>query len=492
MGILRLHSGGWYLMIAIVLVGLLGVGSMIAGTGRPETGTTENNGPVAQETKKKQQQKPKKQPTVCRLFFQDHAAKTVHWADVKSGEHLSLTTPELVTGFPRLDAESQNLVQMEQSLGTLLVGVRDQEDGTQQSGWVFLDSGVKEESHGDHAHWYYKTAPRVIETCLDKKQGNPAHLYCYQGKFYLANDRNSGYTRFDPQQYRDDPQAKLKTGFQQGGGNHITLAVVDEKTGYSTWIDGGGPNKGRVDVTRIQPDGNDTIAYSVTLPHGAIHGATTCGGKVFFAPADGINWCAADLDAQPHNQSQVKLQHISLGKDEETGKPCRTGAFVTHRNYVCFVSGKGSAARFCLLDAGADTPAVISVPLQMAEGNSPASLEIVKTAWGKRLAFVFHNHPRELELQELLSLIDLDPNGDLDFQDARLMKTLDVGPSQVEGHYGHHTITFDQAGRYGFWTEPGAGTIRALSLETFEPLQTFQVNGVPTKVIAVGQQDRKD
>lgn len=37
-----------------------------------------------------------------------------------------------------------------------------------------------------------------------------------------------------------------------------------------------------------------------------------------------------------------------------------------------------------------------------------------------------------------------------------------------------------------------AGTIQAFSLKRLEPLGVFTVSGVPTKVIAVGQQDRGD
>ncbi|MFK7777021.1 MAG: hypothetical protein QM501_02710 [Gimesia sp.] len=436
--------------------------------------------------------KKKKKRTVCRLFFQDHKTKTIQWADVISSDTLSMGVPAVIEGFPKLNAEEQNLVQMESSLGTILVGVRDHEGGENQSGWVFLNTGVKEESHGNHSHWYFKINPKVIASKLDAQQGNPAHLYCYQGVYYLANDRNSGYSRLDPQSYIDQPDQEIKMGFHRGGGNHITLAVVDGTTGYSSWIDGGGPQKGIIDVTRIQSEGNQKIVYSFALPSGAIHGAATCAGKVFFAPADGICWCEVDLNPQAENQRNVKIHHLSLGKDEETQKPNRTGAFSTHRNHVLFVSGKGDSARLCLLNAKSDQPTVISVPLNMQEGNAPASLQVIKTAWGKRLAFVFHNHPQDLKLDEYVSIIDLDPNADLNFQDAKLMKKIKVGPSKVEGHYGHHDISFDHAGRYAFWTEPGAGKIKVLSLKTLKPVKTFTVSGVPTKLIAVGQQDGKD
>ena len=433
--------------------------------------------------------KKKKQRTVCRLFFQDDDTKTVKWADIISGDSLKMGTPSVIQGFPKIDAEEQNLVQMEISLGTILLGVRDHEGGENQSGWIFINSGVKEESHGNHSHWYYKKHPKVIASKLDDQQGNPAHLYRYQEVFYLANDRKSGYTRFNPQTYLDQPAQKIKTGFHRGGGNHITLAVAEGKTGYSSWIDGGGPQKGIIDVTQIRPEGNEEIAYSFALPTGAIHGATICAGKVFFAPADGICWCEADLNPLPQNKTNVKVHHLTLGKDEDNKKPNRTGAFSTHRNYVLFVSGKGASARLCLLNAKSDQPAVISVSLNMLEGNSPTGLKVIKTAWGKRLAFVFHNHPQELDQNEYLSVIELDPNVDLDFQDSKIIKQIKVGSSKVEGHYGHHDISFDHAGRFAFWTEPGTGKIKALSLESLELINTFTVSGIPTKLIAVGQQD---
>ncbi|MCA9006950.1 MAG: hypothetical protein KDA70_16860 [Planctomycetaceae bacterium] len=433
-----------------------------------------------------------KQPTVCRLFIQDHAGKTVRWADITKGETLEMSATAVVPGFPKLDAEQQNLVQMESSLQTMLLGVRDHEDGANQSGWVFLETGVEEEAHGDHSHWKFKQEPRVVQTLLDDQQGNPAHLYCYQGIYYLANDQNSGYTRIDPRSYRDHPDKAVATGFHRGGGQHITLAVVDGKSGYASWIAGSGPKKGLIDVTRILPEGNSEICYSFSLPTGAIHGVTTCAGKVFFAPADGICLCEADKNPLPSEQRQINVQHLSLGVDSETQKPHRTGSFKTHRNYVLFVSGKGPEARLCLLNAKCDTPELISVPLPMLAGNSPVSLDVCKTAWGQRLAFVFHNHPQELEQDEFLSVIELDPDRDLDFQDARLLKTIKVGASKVDGHYGHHSITFDQAGYYAFWSEPGSAKLKAMSLETLLPVGEFSVPGVPTKMIAVGQQERGD
>ncbi len=119
-------------------------------------------------------------------FFQDDVSKTLKWADLFLGQTLTLGKVKEVAGFPKLDPEKQTLVQMESARGYLMVGVRDEEDGEYQSGWVLIESGVEEEEHGDHSHWHYAREPKVRASMLDEHQGNPAHLYCYDQVFLLG------------------------------------------------------------------------------------------------------------------------------------------------------------------------------------------------------------------------------------------------------------------------------------------------------------------
>jgi catechol 2,3-dioxygenase-like lactoylglutathione lyase family enzyme len=135
----------------------------------------------------------------------------------------------------------------------------------------------------------------VRATVLDEKQGNPAHVYCYDDIFYVANDRLNGYTRLDPAAVAEKDtaeQIRRRAGFHQGGGNHITLAV-NGHYGFAAWIDREGANKNRVDITALDPRGNKQIDSSFELPSGGIHGAIACQGKIFFAPSDGICWVSA-------------------------------------------------------------------------------------------------------------------------------------------------------------------------------------------------------
>jgi len=359
-------------------------------------------------------------PPVTRLFVQDHSTGTVKWADVRPGKDGKLALDPLadVDGFPKLDAAKQKLVQMRESGSLLCVGVRDDNDGGTQSGWVAVQSGVGYSDHGDHGHWSFKKKPAVIDSRLDKEQGNPAHVYLYAGKFFVANDKLGGYTRLDPAKYATNEGRSLGKDtprFLVGGGGHITLAVVDDKVGYSCWIDGGGPNKGRVDVTPVTAESKTEPAYTFHLPHGVIHGATTNSGKVFFAPADGVCWVEADhaLKLKP---DQVKVHHLDLGKEGD--KPRRTGAFADLGQHVLFTTGKDKP-ELAIVNAKAADPKLVFVPLNGPKGTSALTPEGVTAPDKKPYAIVFHDTVKDADAADTLEVIALDPNGDGDFTDAK-------------------------------------------------------------------------
>lgn len=410
----------------------------------PAESVVESSSPDA--PKKVDAPKPAKRPRpFVRLFVQDLKTCSLKWADLTVGEKDRFTLEPLaaVDGFKPLDPARQKLVQMKESNRLVCVGVRDDADGAFDSGWVLLHSGVGYVDHGDHGHWSFKDKPAVWDSRLDTKQGNPAHLYLYGGRFFLANDKLNGYTRIDPKKYEKGAGDKLTRDaprFLVGGGNHITLAVVDDKVGYSCWIDGVGPNKGRVDVTPVSATEKGAPAYSFTLPTGGIHGATACAGKVFFAPSEGVCWVNADTGLKL-KADQVKVRHIDLGKDGD--KPRRTGAFVTHGHHVVFTTGKNENSALAIINAKDAEPKPVFVPLAVQKGTQAVTPEAVNTAWGKDYALVFHDRVKGSDAQDVLEIVALDPNGDRDFSDAKTLKTLKVGKSAVDGHFGHHDVAFD-------------------------------------------------
>ena len=436
---------------------------------------------------------PKKAPPVVRLLIQDHPTTSLKWADVRFDEKSQFTIDPLqdIPGLPKLDASKQKLVQMKVAGGLLMVGVRDESEGKFQSGWLLIHPGVDYVDHGDHGHWRFKSKPVVWDHRLDDSQGNPAHLYVYGSRFFLANDRLNGYTRIDPAKYEDNSGkiTKPEPQFLVGGGNHITLAVAEDKVGYSCWVDGGGPNKGRVDVTPITGSGKSEPVYSFSLPTGGIHGATENSGKIFFAPADGICWTEADHSASKKS-SAIKVHHIPLGKDGD--KPRRTGAFATAGHHVVFTTGKEENSSLVILNAKEANPKPVLIPLGVKKGSQATTPEIMTMPDGKAYAFVFHDHAKDVDVQDWLEIVALDPDGDGQFTDAKSVKTLKVGKSCVESHYGHHNLAFDADRRYGFLTNPGDGSISVLSLKSMEIVSTLSIGGTPAALVAVGALETED
>jgi hypothetical protein len=417
--------------------------------------------------------------TIARLFWQDMSDQSLRWGDLKqAGTNWKLDGSK-VPGFPSLDSEKQMLVQMQESAELLLTGVHDTEDGKYQSGWVAMESGVTRQAHGDHFHWQYASPPSVRRAQLDDQQGNPAHVYNYDGSFILANDKKDGLTFVTPaairKQTSEDPAR-----FLSAGGGHITIAAVNNRVAYSTWIDRAGDNMGRVDVVGLASDLGP--GYSFHLPTGGIHGATAAAGKVFFAPTDGICWVEADLKLS-QSAASVKVHHLSLGVDAE-GNPKRTGAFTTHRNLVLFTTGRGAQPELCMVDASSPKPVVHKLALATAEGTSVTSPVCMRTRTGEDLAFIFEESTSGQQTEKL-HVISLDPNRDGNTSDAKLTRSMPVGPSLIEGHSGHHELS--PVGRnLVALTNPGDGSLWVISTSDWQVMAQLSTGGNPSRLLAVG------
>lgn len=423
--------------------------------------------------------------SITRVFIQDSQSLTLKWADLLAQQPPVFSEPREVEGFPKLDPQRQSLVQMAASAGKILIGVRDTEDGEFQSGWVLVDSGVEEEEHGDHSHWYYNADPRVIATRLDESQGNPAHLYCYDGVFYLANDSIGGFTRIDPAAIpagADEAAIRSMAAFHAGGNGHITIAVAGDLA-FSTWMSRDEATAKRIDVTQIKSSGNRDIAYSFDAHSGGLHGATHESGKVFFAPSGGIDWITVPRSAK-ESPDDLVVNHIDLGSDGE--KPRRTGSFVNHAGHVLFLSGSGESSFLGLIDARAEVPEVIRVPIEVDVRSRAHGPMVVQTRFAGPLAYVFHDHPKGAGAPDVATVIRLDPNGDGDYSDAQVTGRLDVGASAVEGHGGHHDMASDASGRWGMIVNPGDQAVQVVLSADGTTQFTDRLPFKPGRILAVG------
>ncbi len=182
----------------------------------------------------------------------------------------------------------------------------------------------------------------------------------------------------------------------------------------------------------------------------------------------------------------MTVNHLSLGKDSESDKPRRTGAFENSRNWVMFSSGTADQSALCLVNAALTTPNIVKVPIDVKDGLKLTTPKAVLSL-GKRYAFLFQDRTdAESDVQEQLTVVELDPNRDRDYSDAKVKVSLPVGASKIEGHFGHHAITFDAYGRYAVFTEPADGIINVMSLQNLGVVARFRVGGTPDSIVAVG------
>lgn len=418
--------------------------------------------------------------TLFRLFWQDTQANQLMWGDVKRADNNWSIEPQVIPGFPKIDPERQSLVQMQSVDGIIVVGIRDEESGHFQSGWVSIDTGVTVEDHGDHSHWYYKESPKVLATRLDDQQGNPAHVYLYDEQIILANDSKNGFTVLTKEQLKAN-DARTSGVFYSGGGNHITLAAHSQQVVYSTWVDREGDNTGRIDVVNIDSK-RSRPGYSFKLPVGGLHGATSASNRVFFAPSDGIYSLVADVNlSNPPNESAI--EHISLGADTATGRPNRTGAFAKLDSWVLFAYGSGNDSKIGMLDASKPKLNLKSLGLPSGEGLSLVTPVAFQANDGRRLAIVAHDR-KQSENQERVSVIDLDPNKDSDLSDAKLVSSINVGPSLIDGHSGHHDVSVSPNKRLACISNSGDGSVWIIGLNDFSVQAKLSLGGSPARIIA--------
>lgn len=430
-------------------------------------------------------------PRVARMLWQDHERGTLMWGEVHAGQKWVITASP-VKGFPKLDAEKQLLGQMQQAEGFLLAGVRDIQNGTFQSGWVAVDTGVREQPHGDHSHWNFIAFPAVRGNQLNAEQGNPAQVSLYNGVFYVAHDGKLGFTRISPKDLASKP-AKDCEKFFATSGNVTALAAVNNSLAYSALADADGQDSGRLDVVNLKAGAGGGPAYSVSLPTGGIAHATVNSGKVFFAAAGGVYW--VDADSELKRSAETVMVNQLLQFPEAAAENLKhSGFFANHRNWVLFTTSvTGGRPALCLVDASAAHPGVVTLPIDMGEGLSLTPPKAVLASGGKRYAFFFQDKLAgvEGEIQEQLTVVDLDPNGDRNLSDARIAKTIPVGASKADGKNANHSLSFDSEGRLACFTNPGEGTIWVMSVRDLTIRAKGLVGGFPGEIVALGAPEHK-
>lgn len=428
-------------------------------------------------------------PRVARILWQDQERNTLMWGEVHGGSKW-IVSASPIPGFPAIDTISQNMVRMKQADGVLMVVMNSVADGDRLSGWVAVDTGVREEPHGDHSHWQFVAKPSVRGSRIDKNPGNRLQLSLYNERFYVTGGTRNGFTRFAPSELLSKSAAECGSVYS-GAAGYGPVAVVDDTVAYAVRTESPADHS-LIDVISLKASGEDVPVYSFTVPAGGIHAATTNSGRVFLAAADRICRVDADLKLSGTGDSIV-VNQIDLGMDRAVVQPNQGTGFVNHRNYVLFSAEEpGRKFSLCLLDAKSASPSLVKVPVEVDDGLSLTSPEVVLASGGRRYAFLFHDRTdRDSSAQEKLTIVDLDPNGDRNLSDARIVRTIPVGRSGGGSTFGQRSVSFCSEGRIACFTNPGDGTIWVMTLRDLTVRARSIVRGVPTGIVTIGAPEHK-
>jgi hypothetical protein len=423
---------------------------------------------------------------LTRVFFLDRQTQTVKWADLLAGERPQMAAVKTIAGFPTLDPAKQEIIGLEAAAGMLLVAVATNDSATPR-GWVLVECGAYEEAHGDHSHWIYPISPRVRASAIDASQPVPTQLFQQAGAFVWPH-QGGGFTRFDPANIASNTTADTlrRRAVIHAGGNGPSVAAITSVVAFAGWSATQGDDAGRVDITLLKSTGNDKPLTSVKLDAAPIQQMATTYNRVFVRGGGKLEWFAVPSRIVA-DAAQYPVKPIDSGNDAT--QPTASSApavsvMSTYGRYVAFAEGTGAAAAFHFIDASVATPQVRRVPLNASPNAVPGRMEIMRNRRGQPLALVFVQSPAvDGKSADRLAILELDPNRDGDWADAKLAATVNVGN---HGENARHTLSVDADQRRAAYSNPGDGTIMIFSLDDRQTINGFKVGGEPTEVRAVG------
>ena len=410
--------------------------------------------------------------TITRVFWQDLESGKLNYADLATTDKWHINRG-WVQGFPETDTANQQLGPMQQIGKTLVVSINAGGDNG-KSKIVGIDSGVFEQPHGNHTHWVYSSLPQA--RTVQPIEGTAREAMVINNQYYFGlNDQR--FVAADPnqlmQQGNTNALRMLKAGGEKG-----CMAVTNNGVGFATWNEADGDHAGQVDVVNLYNPNVPTSSFRIGS--GGISAVTVNSGKAFFASDRGLSWASVN---QPFNANQNTPAVNPVANSEQQGS--KPSNLINERNWVLYTAN-GEQPALCMCNAASSQPVVLKLPIPVEQGLR-LSAPKTKLSLGKRYAFAFlEREDAGSEVQEQLVVVELDPNRDFDFSDARVAKQIPVDASKIDGDRGHHQICFDAFGRFAVFTNPGDGLLSVMTLNDLVVRVRFRVGGQPDRIVAVG------
>ena len=389
--------------------------------------------------------------TITRVFWQDATTKQLKYADLSTTDKWHIKTGS-VSGMPLPMNQGDYLSEMVQTGKEIFLA----NISAKSSQALRINSGVTEVPHGNHFHWTYSGVPSVGPSQPLAGQVQGVALTDYLVWFSHAG----GITKMSLSNNRLPSTYKV-------GGENPSLAVSNHYGVCYATRNGGGV----VDLIRMK----DASATEFQVPDGNLVAASANSGRAFFASPNKIHWILADGNASPKVLPVGNTNGLNIA-----------GPLVNEKNWVLFTSNSETRKELCMINAATSNPVVLKLPIEVADGLKLSSPK-TKLSLGKRFAFLFQQRSEESSrAKEQLTIVELDPNRDQNFDDAVVRANIPVGASKVSDNRGSHDICFDDYGRFAVFTEPSTGMLTIMTLNDLKIRARFKVGGTPDRIAAVG------
>ncbi len=161
--------------------------------------------------------------------------------------------------------------------------------------------------------------------------------------------------------------------------------------------------------------------------------------------------------------------------------------YVSDNQWILLAHNADQQPALAMINSGLpQQQGLVKLPISAAEGLKLSNPK-TKISMGKRFAFLFQERVDPAsDIQEKLVVVELDPNRDMNFSDARVAKVIPVDASKIGSGRGHHNICFDAYGRFAVFTNPGSGLLSVMTLSDMTVRVRFRVGGAPDRIVAVG------
>jgi zinc transport system substrate-binding protein len=319
--------------------------------------------------------------------------------------------------------------------GTIVYAIQSDADIVQA-----IDSGIVLSDHGDHADLKVE-APRLLETAMIGDR--PVHFVVHDGRIAVFYD-DEGLARIYSER-GGEPRVVETTAPHHGVaamiGKYVLVSIPHPED----------PSELPIGIRVLDADGAQ-VGADHACPD--LHGEAASGSLMALACATGV------LLVRPDGDNPPEVEHLAYASDLPEGK---STTLLGASGLQYFVGNYGADA-IVAIDPSAGTFTRVQLPTRRVhfamDGERP------------QFVYVFTEDGQLHRINALTGSI----------ADSLTL----TGPYSMDGHWRDPRPRLAVAGDEIFVTDPTAGVIHVVDIESFAKEREVEVDGLPYNIVAVG------